>query len=344
MRMLTSLIAATNLPRLPWVGPVSRPYEPAKEWYHFCVVSPNLELIVNFNLGRAPPPAQQGVPVARLIVLARHDRWEGGVETVPDGQSTISSGRIHLMFGESHLRFEAGVFHLSVRMKEQPIAAELQLEPLAMPLRSSEARLGDGTLNWVVVPALRAKGAVRLGDRVYRLDGAPAYHDHNWGAWRWGSDFAWQWGFGLPSRENVWSVVYSRMTDRTRTQDFDRKLCLWREGRLARLFSERDVEIRLEGFLRLASIRKFPSVMALAAPGDSTDVPRTLHVTARSNGDHLSLRFHAEDVAQIVIPNEIDLGVTAISEVCGRLELKGYVQGESISSEGTGVFEHVHPG
>jgi len=342
--MLTSLMTVINSPRLSWVGDPSPLQAREKEWYHFCVVSPELELIVNFNLGRSLPSAKQSAPVARLIVLARSDRWEGAVETVPYEQCTISPGCIHLIFGESSLRFEAGVFHLSVRLKERAIAVELRLEPLAVPLSSPGAQLGDGVLSWVVVPALRAKGAVRLGGRVHRLDSAPAYHDHNWGAWQWGSDFAWQWGFGLPSRENIWSLVYSRMTDRARSQDFDRKLCLWREGRLTRLFSERDVEIRPEGLLRLPSVPKFPSVMTLATPGGATDVPRILHVTARSSGDHLRIRFHARDVAQLVIPHETNLGVTLISEVCGWLELEGRVQGEPISSEGAGVFEHVHPG
>ena len=344
MTSLAPIIEALNAPQLQWRNLPRGASAPGKEWYHFCVIAPGLELIINFSLEADLRPAATQASVSRLIVLARTQGWHGAVETFSPGEVSGSPTDVHLELGPHRLRFEDGVFHLAIRPQEGGLSAVLRLEPLAMPLRSQGATLGDGSLSWVVVPALRARGSVRVGDRLFRLDGAPAYHDHNWGTWRWGSDFAWQWGFGLPAGGSPWSLVFSRMTNRARTRELDRKLCLWRDGRLVRLFTERDVEVRPEGYLRREHVWKVPAIMALLSPGDALDVPRTLHVTARSGQDHLTLRFDADDVAQIVIPNETDLGVTLISEVCGRLALRGCVQGEPLTAEGAGVFEHVHPG
>ena len=51
--------------------------------------------------------------------------------------------------------------------------------------------LGPGWISWYVVPRLAASGELGIGDTSVRLDGASAYHDHNWGFWR---DVTWQWG------------------------------------------------------------------------------------------------------------------------------------------------------
>ena len=52
---------------------------------------------------------------------------------------------------------------------------------------------GEATINWVVVPRLRADGWVMVDERRYELDGELAYHDHNWGVWR---AVTWEWGAG----------------------------------------------------------------------------------------------------------------------------------------------------
>jgi len=63
---------------------------------------------------------------------------------------------------------------------------------------------GGGRRSGYVVPAIRAvaRGTLCEGARCRRLDGVPAYHDHNWGIWR---ATVWNWG---QARGTATSVVY----------------------------------------------------------------------------------------------------------------------------------------
>jgi hypothetical protein len=81
--------------------------------------------------------------------------------------------------------------------------------------------------------------------------------------------------------------------------------------------------------------------MALVAPESTTDIPRTLDIRAIAGGDSLLCHFEAEDVAQIVIPNETDLGITILNEVTGHLELEGKVKGELVNMQGGAIFEFL---
>jgi hypothetical protein len=132
------------------------------------------------------------------------------------------------------------------------------------------------------------------------------------------------------------------MSDRARLVDRDRKLCIWRGRSLTRVFLEDDVNVRSEGHLRVRNVPRFPSVMSLLAGGTATDTPARLEVSAAAAGDRVSLRFEAEDVAMIAIPNETDLGTTLINEVVGWVRIEAELDGERLSSEGRGVFELVH--
>src|SRR5690606_23638258 len=78
--------------------------------------------------------------------------------------------------------------------------ADLELTVRPMPNRffPPAALGGPETVSGYAVPALAAvaSGTVCLptatgGRRCEEVDGARAYHDHNWGVWQ---DVAWDWG------------------------------------------------------------------------------------------------------------------------------------------------------
>jgi hypothetical protein len=71
------------------------------------------------------------------------------------------------------------------------------------------------------------------------------------------------------------------------------------------------------------------------------DVPAELALTAEGDGDRVEALFRAEDLAQVIIPNDHDPGVTIIHEVNGTLGLRGVVRGEDVSLEGRAIFEFL---
>jgi hypothetical protein len=193
------------------------------------------------------------------------------------------------------------------------------------------------------VPRLAAFGTIAVGRRAERAAAAPAYHDHNWGHFRWGDDFSWEWGSVLPTDpRSEWSAVHVRMADRGRSVLRYQGLTLWRGAEPLRVFLDEEIRVEHEGCLDLRRPLKIPRVMRMLSPGAASDVPRRIEIIARGGGDELSVRFLPEDAAQVVIPSEIDPeGVTILNEVSGRTVMEGRVRGERVRMEGSGVFELV---
>jgi hypothetical protein len=82
--------------------------------------------------------------------------------------------------------------------------------------------------------------------------------------------------------------------------------------------------------------------MELLSPGAATDVPSLVEISGRGEGDELELSFESSDVAQVVIPSDIDQNrVTIINEVTGHLSLSGTIRGRSVEMVGPGIFEFV---
>jgi hypothetical protein len=340
--MIAKLIAQTDCFHfLPFSDPNSAWY---KEWHHFCIMGNGVEAIINLNLsGDTRLATKTSSHLARMVLLVREQSWDGDVDTIPPRDALAYAGLIDLQFGHNTIHFQDGIFYLSVALRDRPISIKLNLRAVTYPmLMRSNAPIGEGTINWVVVPKLIANGTIANGPEVYTLRNVPAYHDHNWGHWLWGHDFAWEWGFALPEQvDSPWSLVFDRTTNRARSHTLELTLALWKGETLHRVFTQYEITTNPIGYFGPRRISKFPRVMALVAPELTTDIPQALEITAAAGGDSLRAFFTAYDVAQVVIPNETDLGVTIINEVSGRLTLRGEIKGEPVNIEGRAIFEFL---
>ncbi|MCP3100721.1 hypothetical protein LZ198_17770 [Myxococcus sp. K15C18031901] len=316
-----------------------------KEWQHFIVHTPRTQLIVNFSLmNEAWSTSAREPPVARVIILARRDTLEGDVDSFRGAQIDVQPGRIDTRLGTNSLRFERGRFLLSAALLERDLSVELELIPSSTPLATFGRPLAMGrSLSWVSVPRLRADGAITLNGRRERVTRAPAYHDHNWGHFAWGDDFAWEWGqFLAGSDADPWSLVFYRMIDRTRGRVRDQAILLWHGAELRRQFRGPDLRVTAHKRGGLPQALKVPRIMALLSPGTANDVPASLEVTAREGGDDLTARFELRSLAQVLIPDETDpTGVVTLNEACGQMTLSGRLRGEPLAMEGPCVLELV---
>jgi hypothetical protein len=316
-----------------------------KEWQHFLVHTEAAHLLINFSLIDDVRATQSRQPeVARLIVLARGEGWEGDVERFEEAEVEVTAGRIDARFGHNTLRFIDGTYRLSIALRHHPLAAELELVPVTLPAISVNQPLTpDRRLSWLFVPRLLARGTLRLGARTVQVNEAPAYHDHNWGHFLWGNDFSWEWGSVLPwDMANPWSLVHVRMSDRGRSVARYQGLFLWHGGEPLRVFRDEELRILTRGSFRKARPFSVPRVMALLAPGAAADLPESLEISAHGGEDTLELAFHPQDSARLVTPSEENPEqVTIIHEVLGQVAVRGRVRGHPVAMEGTGVFEFI---
>ena len=316
-----------------------------KEWLHFCVHSGELDLLANFSMVDDMRPAvPAGTEYGRLTVLVRDGRWGGGVERYPQDECRAQGGDIGMTLGRSRVEYRGGRYALFVEMRDQPISMDLALRPVTLPAVSNNIRMDPGTpINWALVPRLLASGTATIGDQRYELHDALAYHDHNWGHFAWGRDFAWEWCYALPTdASNPWSLVFVRLNDKARLKTYMQGLFLWRGMRPHRIFRSHDIRVRHDGFLPPQPTFKIPHAMALVSPGQATDVPRHVLASGCADGDEVEFEFVSEDVAQVIIPADADdTGVTIINEVAGHLRVEGTVRGEPVRMDGPGIFEFI---
>ncbi len=300
-----------------------------KEWMHFCIYGGDIDLLVNFSEVDDPRPGHPAL--VRQTVLARSERWQGGIERID--KPMLGSGAIHAVLGGSRLEYTDGHFRLCVRSRDLPVEADLVLTPVTTPAPIHNVAVGDGPpIHWVVIPRLLASGSVWLDRRRVMLDAVPAYHDHNWGFFGWGRDFAWEWGFGLPpDAGNPWSMVFARLSNRALTRTRMQTLFLWKDRRVAAAFRDDQIRIEHHGLLRASRILKVPPVMAIVARGSATDIPARVTIEARSSRARLTASFEPRDVAQVIVPNDRGSGVTIINEVAG--ELMATIETESDGGE-----------
>lgn len=315
-----------------------------KEWLHFCVYGPSIDVLVNFSIvDDVRPGAPAGAEFARVVVLVRTDGWDGDVERFESEVVRVRGGGIAMCFGSNSVRYEGGAYVIAVELARRPISLRLRIVPRALPSLANNIQLDPGPpINWLVLPRCVASGEVVVEGRAYALVDAPAYHDHNWGRFAWGRDFAWEWGFGLPpTAENPWTLVFVRLSNRAHTRALMQAVFLWRGAYQQRVMRAAEVTVTREGLLRPTRVFKVPRPMALVAPGTATDVPKRLILRAAADGDRVEGVFEAEDLAQVIIPNDHDPGVTIIHEVSGTVTVEGEVLGERVAMEGRAIFEFL---
>jgi transposase len=322
-----------------------------KEWLHFCVYGERVDVLINFSVvdevrdGVPRPSSQRYEEHARLTLLVREREWLGEVQSFLPDEVAVRGGDIDLVFGRSSVRFERGRYRLDARSRDGNVHAEVELTPVTMPSIVHNVQYGSGPpINWLVVPRLVASGLIRIGANTHDLDGALAYHDHNWGHFGWGCDFAWEWGYGLPDDPaNPWSLVFVRLSDRALTRTMMQGVFLWCGPREQRVFRDRELTVGHRGLRRAPTICKLPPIMGMIHPDLATDVPIELTFDGEGDGDgdFVRGRFTTGEVAQVVLPNDRDLGVTVINEVSGELAVEGRVRGEEVRIDGRAVFEFL---
>jgi hypothetical protein len=319
-----------------WRGAEASPDAAFKEWHHFAVLGPEVELLVNFSLSRE----REGTS-AKIIVLGRAGEWFGFVQRV---LPRLTADGCLARWGSNRLSISRDDYEISVQNGAGTIAAELHLSPRAEPMICRNQQIGPGRrLHWVVYPNLAVTGVLRLPGRAIRLEHSTAYHDHNWGCFRWGEDFTWEWATVLPSRPSeTWAFVYSRLMNRARTTTTLEHLLAWQDGLNVLAAEGEQLFVEHEDMQREPSKLDLPPAMTLLKAREDADLPKTVRMTASGGAVNAALQFWNEGSARVIVPNETDLlGTTTIHETFGAATIHGSITGRESRWEGRGVFEFI---
>jgi len=194
-----------------------------------------------------------------------------------------------------------------------------------------------------VVPRLEATGWVTVAGRRFLLSGELAYHDHNWGHFRWGEDLSWEWGFVNPADPHCpWSVVFVRVSDGQRHRTLSQGVLLWKDDVNVRTFQNREISVRLEGAHTEARPLTLPKIAGLLVPGASSGVPARLILEATGQGDSLALTFDVASKARIAVPSDLDdFRVVLLNETTGGAHVRGVTERGRFDFRGPAIVEFV---
>jgi hypothetical protein len=318
-----------------------------KEWSHFCVLTEQVSMIVNFSLmqdstlGHVPE-----TPRVAVIMRKSDGTWVGDIDQFPSENARIGRQRTSLAIGKNRMRLEGGLYHVDAQLESEPLKAQLRFRPLARPAVASSVRLSQHErMRWLVVPRLAAVGEVRVEGKSFSLDNAPAYHDRNWGYFRWGTGYAWEWATILPASLSVpWSLVYMRISDASRNVTYSQGLMVWRHDRSERVFHDNDLRINQSGWLKQKRILRLPRIVNLMVAGETTSIPRDMKIEGRAWSDNIDLQLSFENFMQVGVPNDGSAGLTLLSEASGSAAVTGRIAGEAIEFEGRVLAEFNHAG
>lgn len=233
-----------------------------KEWLHFAVHGDGIDLLANLSLvDDVRPQAKPGAELCRVVCLVREERWTGDIDQYDRSKVEVRGGELGVRFGPNRVELRSGVVELSLAMRRRAIALDLVLEPHTFPTQANNLEVDNcPPIQWLVVPRLFASGEVRIGDRRVELSRAPAYHDHNWGYFRWGKNFAWEWGYAAPDDErNPWTMVFVRLSDRAHLTDLMQAVFLWKTSGNAVCSARRSSAFGTKGCCGRARSSSFPA-------------------------------------------------------------------------------------
>lgn len=338
------------------LGTVDRPHLPPpgtanaasfKEWYHFNLLAPGdgTDIILNLSLDGDVNRVGGGDADLILLVHRAGEGWRGAIDSYEAAAVDLDERQLDMRLGGNVIRYADGRYRLSARLRDGSAGLEAELRPATKPMMVwNDTPLGSGHLNWLILPHLEADGRLLLDGRAVALDGICAYHDHNWGFWRWGEDFGWEWGFasdmGRPLGEGRDTLVFDRTTDRLGSTVMEQTLALWRDAELVKLFTRRMLRTERRGTFR-GRIPRVPGAMNLLAQGAVLAVPAELRISARDGADWLDIAYRVEAALQVTIPGELGFGTVGLNETVGSLQAAGRVAGERVAFAARACFEFL---
>jgi hypothetical protein len=174
------------------------------EWHYFnVVIGPDEWWYITYIVGGDLLGGRWG----GSLLITRH--LPGGDQRryqaiVPPEAVRFDTARADLTLGSATVRQRDGRYLIRGRAAgpSGTVGFDLTVTPTPNVYFPALELAGDRFQSGYVVPALRATAAGRVCDaeRCHTIEGAAAYHDHNWGTW---GGVTWEWGQARGEASNV---------------------------------------------------------------------------------------------------------------------------------------------
>lgn len=211
-------------------------------------------------------------------------------------------------------------------------------------------RVGNekGYMTWFLsAPGMRTYGNLTINkgtpnEKVFKLIDAKAYHDHNWGYWKWKNDMGWDWGqvSELPLNDhdkilceevagmddcNRYAMSIFNYTNSDDTVSRNRIIRLWQNGTKIQQFEADEVKVENVKTTTSQCLKDnhFPAVTTIKTKGKDGMIDAS---------------FYIERYSPLFLPTP--RGFRIIWELNGFYEVEAEKNGEKMSFKTDGVMEY----
>jgi hypothetical protein len=345
MQNLRELLGSIDRAHLPQPG--SSKCQDFKEWYHFNILDPTQDLDIIFNFSLAGDVSRAGAAKADVIALCHLARggWFGSIDSYDAVAVKVASDRLLIELGPNSVTFADNAYRIVWRLQDGSFALDVRLSPRVEPLLIwKDTSVGSGSLNWLIVPDLEASGVLTIAGTTKSFHRIGAYHDHNWGYWKWGEDFGWDWGFATEPRPApeapALTFVFGRTASLNGDTVYEQTLAVWNHAELAKFFTRGQIRARREGYHR-GDIPRLPGAARLINQGRVLNVPARYRVSARDDPDWLDIEYDVGTALQIAVPKDFGFGLVDLNETFGTVRIRGEIAGRPVAFMARACFEFM---
>lgn len=159
------------------------------EWWYFNVRDPKTGIAL-LAMYEATPGVGLGIGAFATMVFQRGASPFDATDVYPPSQVTASSARADVRVGPNTVTaIDRDTYQIAAATRDGRVSWDLTLQRVAGADPAWLLHDAQGPLAWEVgywmswLPLATARGTITIDGTAHTIEGAAAYHDHNWGVW-----------------------------------------------------------------------------------------------------------------------------------------------------------------
>lgn len=332
--------------------PVGRPGTPDdwKDWYHFVLLDLERGTRVIVNVALIGGETQGEIQTT----LIAHLPADGAAAPRAFGSATTREWRSGMVRAEPleiaapgvTLTYSRHRFDLALDAGTEGIRLVLEAHPKATPLLVTDgAPFGSGFIGWGLVPGLAVAGELRICEELYAINERWfCYQDHNFGRFRWGEDFGWEWltAHACSSTGASVTLVVDWRTNRSHSVGTLPYVFVYVDGVLAKVFVGPALRIQWRWSRGARLPLRLPGAMASVHAGETTGEPQRIEIAARDERDRLEASVVVDGFVEIIAPDNRSTRCTRIGEASGSIAVAFTHRDRALEARGWAYGEYTH--
>lgn len=334
-------VEALRVPALP-----SAAAHDSKDWYHVVLLNAasGWRAIANVNLAGSGGDA---VLEWTLVVHAPGEpsRLYGASRSQPWIPGMVRARPLAIHGADASYGYDGWQIAMHIAPRDIDLRLNLVARPAATPLLVTEgAPFGSGYIGWGILPLLQAEGEIAACGASGQIDGSWfCYHDHNFGRFRWGEDFGWEWlvAHAVGEDGEPMTVIVDWRTDRAHTAGGLPYVFIVMGGQLRKVFLGPAMRLRWQWDDAAALPPRLPGAMATLFADRPVRRPRAIVLDAADERDRIQLTVAVDSYYEIIAPDAGSTAATRIGESSGLATVELRLADRCLAGRGLAYAEYT---